>query len=187
MNFKLLDLLRLSPKSRAFDRSAGTSQFHDTSVMTYPLSSLTESEQSAHHAGDLAMLNAALREISRLSPDNPILQPEVARSIYESGVTTFRDHGWKAAIHLEVDPHSVHNEHLIDFEGRRQRLITALAASPIEHQYSRFLLLFRKVQISWRGRIYPTLHAATAAKNAELARLRACSLGDALEQRPVRA
>ncbi|MFW2357452.1 hypothetical protein [Hydrogenophaga sp.] len=155
-----------------------------SSVMTYAVDDLSLNEARAHHAGDVALMHAAMGELARLDPKNPLLMPDVARSIYGLGATTFHERGWKAVTKLVVDPRAVLTEHQIDFEGRRQRLIDAVGASAVEVTAERFLLIFRRRVVTWRGRVYPTERAAMAAKRSELKRLRASVLGEPLETRP---
>lgn len=182
---RLRFLLRLLPRARAA-RAPVTA--YSSTVMTYPEdANLSANELRVHHAGDLAILNAALAELNRVCPTNPLLQPEVAKGIYEMGVYTFQHHGWRAAQRLSPDPHALQRDHAHDFEARRQHLIEAIGASPIERRTTRRLLLLRQQTITWRGRLYPSMHAAQTAKNAELARLRRCTPGEQLERRAANA
>lgn len=157
---------------------------YTSSVMTYAVDDLSLGEARAHHAGDLALMHAAMNEVARLDPKNPVLIPDVARSIYEMGATTFRERGWSAALKVVADPRAVLTEHQIDFEGRRQRLMEAVGASCLEITSRRYLLVFRRRVVTWRGRVYPTEQAAQAAKKRELKRLRNSVLGEPLETRP---
>ena len=178
-----LNLLRLFKRPSAL---RSTESHFTSSLMTYQVDDLTRIEERAHHAGDLALMHAAMNELARLSPKHPLLMPDVARAVYDKGANTFRDRGWDAATKVVADPQTILTELKIDFEGQRQRMIDALAASPIESHTQRTLLLFRRRTVSWRGRLYPTERAAKAAKNSELARLRASVLGEHLEPRPSR-
>ena len=88
-----------------------------------------------------------------------------------------------AATMLVADPRAVVTEHQIDFEGRRQRLIDAVVASEVEVSTMRYLLIFRRRVVMWRGRAYSTEGAALAAKRSELKRLRGSVLAEPLETR----
>lgn len=179
MGLNLFSLIQPLRASRPAREGSYTSSF-----MTYPVDDLSLNEARAHHAGDVALMHAAMNEVARLDPKNPLLMRDVARSIYEMGATTFHERGWKAATRLVADPRTVLTEHQIDFEGRRQRLIEAVGASAVEITTRRYLLIFRRRVVMWRGRVYPTERAAVAAKRSELNRLRGSVLGDPLETRP---
>lgn len=157
---------------------------YTSSVMTYAVDDLSLSEVRAHHAGDLALMHAAMNELARLDPKNPLLIPDVARSIYEMGATEFHERGWKAASNLTADPRAVLTDHQIDFEGRRKRLIDAVSASAVAITSVRYLFFFRRRVVMWRGRRYHSEPAALAAKGRELKRLRGSVLGEPLETRP---
>jgi hypothetical protein len=92
-----------------------------------------------------------MNELAHLDSKNPLLMPDVAPSIYEMGATTIHQPGWKAATNLVADPRAVLTEHQIDFEGRRQRLIDAVGASAVEFTTKRYLLIFRRRVVMWRG------------------------------------
>ncbi|MDO9134027.1 MAG: hypothetical protein Q8N54_07090 [Sulfurimicrobium sp.] len=179
MGLNLLSLIQPLRAPRPDRESSYTS-----SIMTYAVDDLSRNEARAHHAGDVALMHAAMNELAHLDPKNPLLMPDVARSIYEMGATTFHERGWKAATKLVADPRAVLTEHQIDFEGRRQRLIDAVGASAVEFTTKRYLLIFRRRVVMWRGRVYPTERAALAAKRSELKRLRGSVLGEPLETRP---
>lgn len=179
MGLNLLSKLRLLGTRRPESESSFTS-----SVMTYAVDDLSLNEVRAHHAGDLAIMRAAMKELAQVDPKNPLLMPEVARTIYELGANCFRERGWNAVARLTADPRAVLTEQLIDFEGRRARLIDAVAASPIKVTSKRHLLFFQKHIVTWRGRPYPTERAALAAQRSEITRLRGSVLGDTLETRP---
>lgn len=182
---RLRSLLRLLPRTRS---ARAPITVYSSTVMAYPEDAdASASELRAQHAGDLAILNAALAELARACPTSPLLQHDVAKGVYEMGVYTFQHHGWRAAQRLTPDPHALQRDHARDFEARRQHLIEAIGASPIERRTTRLLLLLRRQTITWRGRLYPSMHAAQAAKNAELARLRRCSPGEQLERRAAHA
>lgn len=178
MDLEFLSFFRRRPSVKVSE------EVFNTTVMVYAVDDLSPGEERAHHAGDLALMHAAMSELARLAPSSPLLLTDVARSIYELGVNTYHDSGWAAAEQLVADPQAVLVEQSLDFEGRRQSLLKAVASSPIEKKSIPFLMIFRKRTVTWRGRAYPTERAAKAAKNSELRRLRGASLGDSLEPGP---
>lgn len=179
MGLNLLSLIQSLRASRPDRESSYTS-----SIMTYAVDDLSLNEARAHHAGDVALMHAAMNELAHVDPKNPLLMPDVARSIYEMGAARFHERGWTEATKLRADPRAVLTEHQIDFEGRRQRLIDAVGASAVEITSERYFLILRRRVVRWRGRVYPTERAALAAKRKELERLRGSVLGEPLETRP---
>lgn len=136
--------------------------------------------QQGYHAGDGAVKRAALAELRRIAPGNPLLHPDVSERIYNLAEREFWRHGWDRGSSFEADPHAILAELLAEFEASRATAIQKADAEPIKSRKRGWFFISRRTVFSWRGAEHSTEQEAAAAKRAELDRLRAEKLGDRL-------
>lgn len=143
-------------------------------------------EQLAYHCGDVALQNAALAELLRIDPKNPLVHESVRAYIFEMGQHEFFAKGWRKANRLSLNPNDILHDLHVDFEARRLQLLMRAESAPIERKKVR-RFFFKTVRYTWMGRTFDTLEVATAAKRAECLRLTRCVMGDRLEPRHARS
>lgn len=136
--------------------------------------------QQGYHCGDIGIQRAALAELRRLDPGNPLLFPAVSERIYDLAERVCWRHGWARGASFEADPHQIHSQLLTEFEASRDEAIKKAVAEPIKARKRGWIFINRRTVFSWQGVEYPAEQAAIAAKRAELNRLQAARLGDQL-------
>jgi len=134
--------------------------------------------QQGFHCGDLAIQMAALAELHRLDPGNPLFSPGVRGRIYSLAEREFWRHGWARGSSLETDPHAVLHELLAEFETARAQAIKKARAEPVKPRRRGWFFINRRTVFCWRKAEHATEHAAAAAQQTELDRLQAARLGD---------
>lgn len=136
--------------------------------------------QQGYHCGAIGIQRAALAELRRIDPGNPLLHPDVSERIYNLAEREFWRRGWEHGSSFEADPHAVLAELLAEFEASRATAIQKADAEPIKSRKRGWFFISRRTVFSWRGTEHATEQEAAAAKQAELDRLRAAKLGDRL-------
>lgn len=84
------------------------------------------------HAGTLAVMRAAVAELRRVDPANPLLVGQVFDHIDAAGENAYRKGGFKAVRALQLSPAAILADLLAQHEARRQQTLTALHAEPIQ-------------------------------------------------------
>lgn len=141
----------------------------------------TIKNQQSNHCGDLAIQLAALTELQRLDPNNPLLIAVVQKRIYTRAERTFWREGWNAGSCYTADPHQVHAELLAEFEAARVVAVARARGEIIKHERRGLWFLNRRTVFVWRGIEHATEAEALEAQQAELFRLENAKLGDKLK------
>lgn len=137
--------------------------------------------QQGYHCGDLGIRRAALAELQRLDPNNPLLIAVVQKRIYTRAERTFWRHGWDDGSTYEADPQQVHAELLIEFEAARAVAIAEAQGESVKQGRRGLWFLSRRTVFVWRGVEHATSGEALNAQQAELCRLENAKLGDKLK------
>lgn len=134
--------------------------------------------QQGYHCGDLAIQRAALNELRRLDPGNPLLIESVQDKIYDTAERELWRHGWARGSRYAADPHQVHAELLSEFEVKRSKLIQQVQDAPVKVKRRGWFFINRRDVFVLAGDEYESEAGAERARVAELARLQSTSLHD---------
>lgn len=134
--------------------------------------------QQGYNAGDIGLRNAALAELQKVDPENPLLRYEAVRErIYNLAKSEFYRSGWAKATALQADPKAVHAQLQEEFEAARAHALVVADQDP--EKCTRGIFRLREV-FRWNGEDFKSREEAADAKQRELSRLRAAKFGDEL-------
>lgn len=136
--------------------------------------------QQGFHCGDIAIQASALRELQRFDPDNPLFHSSVQAKIYKMAEAEFSQHGWDRGSSVQVDVKIIHEQLLAEFDNARQQAIATTSREHVKQLRRGWFFINRRTVFAWGGTEHATEDCAVAAKQAELVRLQATSLGDPL-------
>ncbi len=138
--------------------------------------------QQGYHCGDLAVKHAALREIARLDPDNPLLIEAVQETIYANGQREFWRNGWEAgcAHAHEADPHAVFADLTIEFKAKQAELISKVQSEQVQKKRKGWFFINRRDIYIFGKTRFNSQDEAELARAAQLRHLGACTLASGL-------
>lgn len=142
-----------------------------------------------YHAGTLAVLNAALAELRRVDPGNPLLLDEVQQVIDAAGEDAYRrTNGFQAVHALELDPAAILKDLQADFESRRTEVLAELEDAPIVEttRSTHWWAIFSSVPC-WNYVVVQvdTPEEAERVKAVSISLARCAKLGDTLDPKAL--
>lgn len=142
----------------------------------------------SYHAGTLAQLAAALRELERLDPGNPMHYQQVLDVIDAEGERCFhRTKRFADIWDLRPDPAGILAHLQAEHEKSRTTVLDQIESETLLRRTTRFLWFKEKTHFVFAGTKFPTPEAAAAVKKRMTEAARGARLGESLDFATLKA